>query len=151
MTREEDWGEDCFYCNTCGKRFRSPLYDVGKEFAQTFFYKEPRPPEIEVMGAETIANYCSPACRGRSRDQLLLQDKVRATFPGIGPVETCSRCGGLVDMTKFHLTYVQTDTTQDWGRPMFGVGVLRTETLAVICQECEPIPRRIAAAISWDQ
>lgn len=151
MTKKDDWGEECFYCDACGTRFRSPLYDIGNEFDQTLFFVEPRLSEIEVMGAKTIANYCSPRCRDRKRDELLQREKVRMTFPGIGPVEACSRCGMPVDMTKPHLTYLQMDTAHDWDRPNFGVSVLGADTLAIVCQGCEPIPRHITTALSWDE
>lgn len=149
MTTEDEWGDECFFCDACGKRFRTPLYDISREFEQTFFYQEPRSPEIEVLGAESIANYCSASCREQKRDELLHQERVRATFPGIGPVESCSRCGGAVDMTKLHLTYVQMNTTQDWDRLI--ADVLDAQTLAVVCQDCHPVPSSIATADSSDE
>lgn len=152
MSQEEDWKDECFYCDTCNKRFRSPLYDVSKEFERTIFFEEPLMPEIDVIGAETIAYFCSPSCRDMKRDHLLTQEKIRATYPGIGPVEPCSRCGAPVDMTKYHLTYVEMDTTHDWDRALFGAKIISDPvTLAVVCQKCEPTPRQIKAAIEQDE
>ncbi len=152
MTQEDEWKDECFYCDTCNKRFRSPLYDVSKEFERTIFFEDPLLPEVEIIGAETIAGFCSPTCRDKKRDYLLQQEKIRATYPGIGPVEPCSRCGAPVDMTNFHLTYIEMDTTQDWNRTLFGVEVINDPvTLAVVCQKCEPTPRQIKAAIEQDE
>lgn len=150
MTKEENWGDDCFCCHACGKLFRSPLYDVTREYERTEFYSEPRMPEVEIMGAETIRNYCSAICRDSGRQEFLRQERIRATFPDIGPIESCSRCNGPVDMTEFHLTYIQTLTEQNWERPMFGVEVLDVKTIAAVCQKCEPIRRKISDAIEWD-
>lgn len=152
MTHEDYWGDNCFYCDTCGQRFRSPLYDVSKEYERTIFYEEPLLPEIEIIGAETVAYFCSPSCRDKKRDHLLIQEKIRATYPGIGPVEPCSRCGAPVDKTNYHLTYIEMDTTQDWDRALFGVEVIKDPVnLAVVCQKCEPMPRQIKAAIEQDE
>ena len=152
MSQEEDWKDECFYCDTCNKRFRSPLYDVSKEFERTIFFQEPLLPEVEIIGAETIAGFCSPGCRDKKRNHLLKREKIRATYPGIGPVESCSRCGAPVDMTNFHLTYIELDTTQDWDSSLFGVEMINDPvTLAVVCQKCEPIPSQIKAAIDQDE
>lgn len=151
ISEYDEHDDDCFYCDACNKRFRSPLYDVTKDFERTIFFDEPLIPEIDIMGAESIAYFCSPSCRDKKRDQLLTQEDIRATYPEIGPIESCSRCGAPVDMTEFHLAFVEMDTTHDWDRPLLGAKVINDPvTLAVICQKCEPIPRQIKAAIEQD-
>lgn len=55
------------------------------------------------------------------------------------------RCG----QTKLHMTYVQMNTTQDWDRLI--ADVLDAQTLAVVCQDCQPVPRSIATADSSDE
>lgn len=152
MGQEADWGDDCFYCMACNKRFRSPLYDVTKEFERTIFFEEPRIPEIDIVGAEVVAGYCSPSCRDQSLAQFLELEQIRATFPDIGPIEACSRCNSPIDMTQYHLTYVETDTKQDWDRSFFGVEVIGEPlTLAVVCQKCAPMTKATKDAIVTDE
>ena len=149
MTQENTWGDECFYCDNCGKRFRSPLYDVSKEYQFTNFYDTTRLPEIEIMGAEVIANYCSSNCRKNHRNLILKREKIQATFPDIGPIEKCSRCHGPVQMTIFHLAFVESVSEQNWEKPMFGVNVLNSQVMSVVCNQCEPLPPRIARAVDW--
>ena len=33
-----DWGDDAYFCETCGKPFRYPLFDIAKEFERTIFH-----------------------------------------------------------------------------------------------------------------
>lgn len=150
MSKENEWGDECFYCESCGKAFRSPLFDVTKEYQFTTFYDTPQIPEIEIIGAEVIANYCSVTCREKHRTQILKDYKTHATFPNIGPIEICSRCHGPVLMTQFHLTFVEMDTEQNWEQPIFGIDVLDYRVISVVCTKCEPIPFKIARAIDWD-
>jgi hypothetical protein len=150
MSKDNEWNDECFYCDSCGKAFRSPLYDVTKEFEYTTFYDSPRIPEVEIMGAEVIANYCSITCREKHRNQILKREKIQATFPDIGPTETCSRCNGPVLMTSFHLAFVEMDTEQNWGQPIFGANVINSQVISVVCTKCEPIPFKISRAIDWD-
>lgn len=147
MTKDNKWEDDCFICDVCDTSFCSPLYDISKQFARTIFYEEPRPSEIDIIGSKTIVTFCSPGCRDRHRDQLLQQEKIRAAFPGIGPIEICSRCNGPVVMTSFHLAYVEMDTEHDRARKIFGTEVNYVRVLAVVCQNCEPIPRYIEVSM----
>lgn len=150
MLNSNEWNDECFYCDLCNKAFRSPLYDVTKEYDYTIFFNELRTPEVEIMGAKVIANYCSKLCREKHRYQILKREKIQATFPDIGPVEKCSRCHGPVLMTSFHLTYVEMDTVQNWDQTIFGADVLNAKVISVVCKNCEPVPFNIARAIDWD-
>jgi len=72
---------------------------------------------------------------------------VRATYPDIGPIELCSRCGKPVDMTKFHLTYVESILEQEWER--MSASVLESVVLAVLCNACSPPPSRLIAEVDF--
>jgi hypothetical protein len=150
MNLENPWGNECFYCECCGKPFRSPLYDISKEYQYTRFYDSPRIPEIQIMGAEVIANYCSSTCRESHRNEIFKREKIQATYPNIGPTESCSRCHGPVLMTCFHLAFVETVSEQNWDQPMFRASVINTQVISVVCNKCEHLPPRIARAVDWD-
>lgn len=63
------------------------------------------------------------------------REEVPIRRPGIGPVESCAKCGGPVDMSEFHLTYIEDEGIDD------GLSVSRTinvEYLAVVCKRCCP-------------
>lgn len=150
MSIDNEWGDDCFYCDSCDKPFRSPSYQVVKEYEYTTFYDSPRTPEVEIMGADVIANYCSIICRKKHRNQILERENIHATFPNIGPIEVCSRCNGPVLMTCFHLAFVEIDTEQNWEQPMFGVKDINSEVMSVVCRICESIPLKMARVIDMD-
>lgn len=142
-TNPDEWRNDTYFCMTCGTPFRSPLFDIAKEYERTIFSGEIIYPEVEVIGSEGIGQYCSEACRSKSRDALLLKENVHATFPDIGPIELCSRCAEPIDMTLFHLTYVESTITGDWDSSI--VDSSNVVTLAVVCNKCAPTPKRLIA------
>jgi len=137
MSREEAFGDDCFCCQECGTLFRTPLYTISSEFERSHFYDGERIPEIQIRGAEAIASCCSLECLGKQRDKILLSENVRATYPGIGPVEHCSRCGEMVDATQFHLTWVEEVAACQWGKSL-QIQPQDARTLAVLCISCCP-------------
>lgn len=144
--KEDDpsgWGDEAYFCESCGKPFRYPLFDVAKEFERTIFQGDDSPPEIEIIGSEGIGNYCSNVCRDQARNSLLQRENVRATYPGIGPVERCSRCAAPVDMAKFHLAYVESVLDGEWDR--MAVSVLDTAVVAIVCNRCSAPPGRLIA------
>lgn len=139
MSDIAEWGEKSFYCENCDKPFRSPLFDLTKEFERTIF-NEAQLAEVEIIGAVSVANFCSHECREEIRDVLLQQENIRATYPDIGAIETCARCGGSVLMTEFHLTYVETKTLHDWEEDSFKVNVADVQVIAVVCRNCQVPP-----------
>lgn len=143
----EGWGDEAFFCETCGKPFRTPMFDVAKEYDRTIFQENDRLPEVEIIGSIEIGQYCSKGCRDRARGDLLLRENVHATYPDIGPIELCSRCGTPVDMTKFHLTYVESILEQEWER--MSASVLESVVLAVLCNACSPPPSRLIAEVDF--
>jgi len=79
---------------------------------------------------------------------VLDQANVRATYPDIGPIEVCSRCGGPVVMTDLHLTYVEEEVDFGSNSSTFDVNVLDTQVLAVVCQKCAPLETAKAETIA---
>lgn len=114
------------------------MFDVAKEYERTIFHENDNLPEVEIISSVQIGQYCSKECRELARDDLLLRENVHATYPDIGPLEPCSRCGEPVDMTKFHLTYVE--SILELNRESMSVSVIEPAVLAVLCNACSPLP-----------
>ena len=125
-----------FECDECGKMFASPLYGISWERAHTDFSEGDDYPSVVISCAEVIRNFCSAKCRDAGgREKLLAEKEARATFPDIGPWESCSRCGGGVDMAKEHCSLVEATEMDS------ETGVMQNdiEYLAVFCTKCEPV------------
>ena len=131
--------DNCFTCNTCRLEFNSPVYSISKQYERVTFFEEPLIPVVDVIDAESIAEFCSPGCRDKKSAQVLKHESVCATYPDIGPIETCSRCGGIVLMTNYHKTYIEDACEIDWGQPMSSLNVLDAQMVAVVCQKCAPL------------
>jgi len=142
-----DWGDDAYFCETCGRPFRYPLYDTAKEFERTIFHTGDIRPEVEIIGSEGIGQYCSSSCRDQARRGLLQREAVRVTYPGIGPIECCSRCSAPVDMTKFHLAYVESVIDGEWDR--MSVNVRESAVVAILCNGCSAPPDRLIAEVDF--
>lgn len=141
MSEAEDWGDNFYTCMVCEKHFRSPLYEIARGYERTIFFDGDRMPEVEPIDSEGIGTYCSIGCFNQDRDKLLVKENVRATFPGIGPVEVCSRCGKPVDMAQFHLAWTEEKLNCQWGQFIDVLQPIYAQSLAVVCQQCVPFSR----------
>lgn len=137
MSEENAWGDECFYCDDCGKAFRSPLFNICRSVEKMHFQEEPCLPEAEVLYSEAITNSCCSDCLGKARQRVLTEDSLTATFPGPGPIESCSRCAKPVDMTKPHKTWTEEESTCFWSSSLDGITPINVEVLAVTCQQCD--------------
>jgi hypothetical protein len=129
---ENGHGEDLvFQCEECDTMFRSPIFGIDQSRARTIFPKGNGLPEIDVRNSSTFANFCSAECREAGRSKVYAHINVSITNPGIGPVEKCSRCGGDIDMTKWHGDISESVSDFDSG------AVSDVEYVAVLCPNCE--------------
>lgn len=139
MPKDQDWGDNCFSCQECSKLFRSPLFTVASGYEKVFFYDEERMPEIETENSESIGTFCSIQCLEVQRGKILANEGVCATYPGIGPVERCSRCGKSMDTTIPHKTWVEEEAICEWDASGdYSVQPIEVRTLAMVCQDCLP-------------
>jgi len=126
-------------CTFCGTRIRGGVFAICREVERKRFNEPlgPDSPEVEVRGLRNIAQYCSNRCRSVGRNIAMSAERIRlpATPPSIGPIEVCSNCGNVVDMTRWHLVYVQCNDST----PTHADGVYDVKELAVLCRTCAPV------------
>ena len=131
-----------FECETCGAMFRDRLFGVSRAYERVIFSSPDALEEVHTGYSECIANFCSSAClaRGRSAAMRAQCVPIPAVRPGIGPVEACAKCKGPVDMSDWHLTFLEDeiDTSLNRFQP------LNVDYIAVVCRQCAP--RAIAKA-----
>lgn len=125
--------EDEYECFTCHIRFKGRVFSITREWERVHFDKVL--PEIEIDDAVGLECYCSAACVQKRRDEVMAREGVPIRYPDIGLVESCAKCGGPVDMSEFHLSYLEDESVDE------GPCVSRTidvNYLAVICRRCHP-------------
>lgn len=90
--------------------------------------------DVEVKGLKSIAKYCSNRCRRKGRKLAMAAEHVPmpAKRPSLGPIEVCAKCGGIVDMTKWHVVYFQSNDNT----PSHADKTYDAKELAVICKTC---------------
>lgn len=132
-------------CWACGRMFGPVMFDVTRAFERVCFYPAPRVPEVDITDAEGIGIYCSACCRQMALPALMLVEDVPipAVRPDIGPIETCAKCKGPVDMAAFHLTYTECETQENGDGTATTLGL---NYLAVVCNGCAPSCRTDKAA-----
>jgi hypothetical protein len=125
-----------FECETCGVMFRDRLFDIARAYELVIFDGPTGYPEVESSNAEGVANFCSSSCRDSGRESVMRGEgyPLPGTSPGIGPVEECAQCSGVVDTTHWHLTYTESDmiTSHASFQPV------KLNYLAVVCKSCAP-------------
>lgn len=92
-------------------------------------------PSVEIVDSYGLECYCSCACVDARRDVVMRDAGVPIQRPGIGPIETCAKCAGPVDMAEFHLTYVESQEVAVNDLILEPVDV---QYLAVLCTQCRP-------------
>lgn len=139
MSTDHDWGDNCFSCQECGKVFRNPLFTLACGYEEVIFYEDGGLPEIETSSSESIGTFCSLTCLEQQRNEILKNENVGATCPGIGPVEKCARCGESMDTTRPHKTWLEEHSICHWDASGdFSIQPFEVRTLARVCQDCLP-------------
>lgn len=127
-----------FHCACCGPKVGHALFDIAREFERMRYHGQPdtEEVEIEVSSTESVAIFCSKLCRDRGGPAILGGQRIRVpkTRPDLGPIEICARCGFPVDMSEWHLAFLESDTntTGAIGKPD------EVEYIAVVCRICAP-------------
>lgn len=125
----ESLADDEYQCFNCNRIFRGRVFEVTGEWNRTHF--EDELPSVEVEGSVGLECYCSRRCLDARLRLVMAAEGVPIRHPGIGPIEKCAKCNGPVDMTRFHLTYLE-DCVEY-------ATTLELDYLAVVCQHCEAV------------
>jgi hypothetical protein len=126
-----------FECMHCGKLFQRRWFDIGAAFERVHYEARGGYDEVEVGYGEGVGVFCSRACLESGRPQVMATEGVPipSVRPGIGPIEKCAICDGVVDMSDWHFTY----TDGQMEEQSFGaVEVIDNAYLAVVCRKCRP-------------
>jgi hypothetical protein len=137
MTASDDYG----ICDTCMTPLTDRYWSFDRQVEQ-FVYDQPghTPAEcasVTVLRSEPLGFYCGRGCAFPAALLLLAERGLRSTECGAGPIETCAKCGGPVDLTKPHVLYQlmdQTETRKPW---LISIQPLELESLAYVCPRCD--------------
>jgi hypothetical protein len=123
-----------FECMHCRKMFTRKWFDLGKAFERVHYLSPLSLDEVEIEDADSIGVYCTQECLNSGRAALMNSEGVPipTVRPGIGPVESCAKCSGPVDMSDWHLTYTEGCQMEERG----GVRIVEVDYVAVVCREC---------------
>lgn len=121
-----------YACDACGTMFRSPIVSIDKVSARTIYPEGDGLPGIDINNAYAVAQFCSENCRAAMRSKVYEHLDVRITNPGIGPVETCSRCEADIDMTEWHGDITESIVT-------FDGATLDIVSVAALCPACQSL------------
>lgn len=138
-----------FECEWCSSMFRDLLFDISREYGRVHYRSPSSLEQVEVKGSESIANFYSRKCRAQKRLAVMAAQRVPipAKRPSLGPVESCAKCCGPVDMSGWHLTFVESD--MDLVGDSFSP--LDVTYLAVVCNKCAHFRAKVALAYPIDE
>lgn len=124
-----------YQCFQCDAVFRQVVWGLNRAFERLEFGEYMN--EIEVIGSEGLACYCSRECMQAHVPKLMEQERVPipAAPPGLNLIERCAICKGPVLMTEFHLAYTK-EVDEQVGR--MEMQPLAAQTIAVVCNSCRP-------------
>ena len=132
---------DEYQCFNCMRVFRSPVFDIAREWNRTHFEEDP--PSVEIRGSVGLECYCSRECLNVRRPVVMAAENVPIRRPGIGSVESCAKCHGTVDMSCFHVAYLESCAEVEDG---FILRTVDLDYLAVLCRRCQPYVSTAAVA-----
>ncbi len=138
-----DWMS--FECMHCGKMFTRKWYELSRAFERVHFLSPLSLDEVEIEDSEGIGVFCSQECLAVERAPVMRDEGVPipAVRPDIGPIESCAKCSGPVDMSDWHLTCTDGCLVEERD----GLQILDVGYVAVVCRECAPRSRTEQAAV----
>lgn len=148
IASDKYWGDSMSHpayepnqCDYCG----GPLPDRRQEldyWIMQLNYNEPDDASgvlasAHIFEADNIGKYCRLNCAILGIEPELDNRNIALTYPGPGPLETCSTCGGMLDRSQPHRAYELIDATH---KKTIKGNVLEphdSTTLAVVCPQCD--------------
>ncbi|SAK89717.1 hypothetical protein AWB78_04747 [Caballeronia calidae] len=128
----ETLDSDSYQCFTCDRIFKGRVFEIAREWERVHFSESI--PEVEIEDSWGLECYCSQLCANLRLEEVMAREGVPIRHPDIGPIEPCSKCGAPIDMTQFHLTYVESCVDMHG----FVAQPVDTACLAVVCSSCRP-------------
>jgi hypothetical protein len=125
--------EDQCECFHCRQIFKSPIFETACEWNRVVY--SDGLPSVEIEEHQWLEQYCSEGCRNARLDVVMAREDVPIRRPGLGPIELCAKCRRPVDMSRLHLTYLETRYFID---EHDGLTPVDADYLAVLCQQCAP-------------
>jgi hypothetical protein len=120
----------CFHCN---QTFESPVFETACEWNRVLY--SDGLPSLEIEEHHWLEQYCSERCREARLETVMAREAVPIRRPGLGPIELCAKCRRPVDMSRLHLTYLETKYLID---EHGGFTPVDADYLAVLCRQCAP-------------
>ncbi len=124
-------------CAECGARLQDVVFDICCEYERMRFIAKPAEiVQVEVHASQSIGEFCSKECQSEGRLAVLSTQLVPLprTRPSVGPIEVCAICNCFVDMTDWHLTFIESDVSEA-NHPSQTIDAI---DIAVICRKCAP-------------
>jgi hypothetical protein len=91
-------------------------------------------PSLVIEEHHWLEQYCSERCREARLETVMAREAVPIRRPGLGPIELCAKCRSPVDMSRLHLTYLETKYIDEQG----AFTPVDADYLAVLCRRCAP-------------
>lgn len=119
---------ECFHCHTT---FRRKVYEIVRERCRLHFLE--RVPYFEIEDSRGLECYCSRGCLDSRMDEVMGDEHVPLTLPGLSQVASCAHCQSPVDRTSFHYAYLAT-----LSEPLDDViwDTVEMDCLAIVCETC---------------
>ena len=137
MSESKDFVE----CGTCCASLGARYWSFNRLVEQVDYDRQGETPDdcatITVLRDDVLGQFCDDDCARLTAWLDLASRGLRLIECGAGPIESCAKCGGPVDLTKPHVFYQlmdQTETRQPW---LVSVQPHDTEPLAYVCPRCD--------------
>jgi DNA-directed RNA polymerase subunit N (RpoN/RPB10) len=129
-------------CDNCWAKLNSRYRAFSRHVEQVAYANDGNGGQtrtVQVLHDGQLARYCCDDC-ARLGAWCQLTDRgidPPLTEPGTGPVEPCTKCGKPVAMAEAHVAYEMMDLTEIRQPWLISVEPHDTETLAILCNECD--------------
>jgi hypothetical protein len=124
-------------CPVCNKKLSNHFYSFDRHVEVSQYKQFMGSTSLTVLRSEPIAECCSAECAWSSIFLGLAERGLKLTGGGVGPIEVCAKCGGPVDMSEPHVSYVYHDQTFEEQPWLSSITVHYAEGLADVCIRCD--------------
>lgn len=93
--------------------------------------------QVNVLYSDSINRFCCAGCAEIGVPQALHSLGLKILQPGIGPIETCAKCNGPVNMAEPHIAYGLMEATKVSKPWLTHLDVHHDEYLCVVCPKCD--------------